>query len=201
MVKKIMSLFVFAVLAAGLVSGQGYKVGDKAADFRLKNVDGSHVSMSDYPDAKGFVVVFTCNHCPYAVAYEDRLIELNNTYKAKGFPVIAINPNDPALEPRDSFENMQKRAKEKGFTFPYLIDDGQKVFPQYGATRTPHIFLLDRKGDDLVVAYIGAIDDNHQNPDAVEERFLANAINAVMEGRSPDPDYTRAIGCSIKSAN
>jgi peroxiredoxin len=201
MVKKLMFLFVFAVMATVLVSGQGYKVGDKAADFRLKNVDGSYVSMSDYPDANGFVVVFTCNHCPYAVAYEDRLIELNNTYKAKGFPVIAINPNDPALEPRDSFESMQKRAKEKGFTFPYLVDDGQKVFPKYGATRTPHIFLLERTGDDLVVAYIGAIDDNHQNPDAVEERFLANAINAVMEGRNPDPDFTRAIGCSIKSAN
>jgi peroxiredoxin len=201
MIKKLMSLFVFAVLAAGLVSGQGYKVGDKAADFRLKNVDGSLVSMSDYPDAKGFVVVFTCNHCPYAVAYEDRLIELNNTYKAKGFPVIAINPNDPALEPRDSYENMQKRAKEKGFTFPYLVDEGQEVFPEYGATRTPHIFLLKRTGEDLVVSYIGAIDDNHQDPDAVEERFLANAINAVMEGRSPEPDYTRAIGCGIKSAN
>jgi peroxiredoxin len=201
MTKKIVSLFVFAVMAISMISGQGYKVGDKATDFRLKNVDGSHVSMSDYPDAKGFVVVFTCNHCPYAVAYEDRLIELNNTYKAKGFPVIAINPNDPALEPRDSYENMQKRAKEKGFTFPYLVDEGQEVFPEYGATRTPHIFLLKRTGEDLVVSYIGAIDDNHQDPDAVEERFLANAINAVMEGRSPEPDYTRAIGCGIKSAN
>jgi peroxiredoxin len=196
-----MFFFIFALVTANFVTGKGYEIGDQAADFRLKNVDGNYVSLSDYPDAKGFVVVFTCNHCPYAVAYEDRLIELNNKYKAKGFPVIAINPNDPSLEPRDSFENMQKRAREKGFTFPYLLDEGQKVFPQYGATRTPHIFLLNRSGEDLVVSYIGAIDDNYQNPEAVQEQFLANAINAVMEGRQPEPAFTRAIGCAIKVSN
>jgi peroxiredoxin len=201
MIKKMMFFFIFALVTANFVTGKGYEIGDQAADFRLKNVDGNYVSLSDYPDAKGFVVVFTCNHCPYAVAYEDRLIELNNKYKAKGFPVIAINPNDPSLEPRDSFENMQKRAREKGFTFPYLLDEGQKVFPQYGATRTPHIFLLNRSGEDLVVSYIGAIDDNYQNPEAVQEQFLANAINAVMEGRQPEPAFTRAIGCAIKVSN
>lgn len=199
--KKLMFMFAFAVTAISMVSAQGYKVGDKATDFRLKNVDGNYVSMSDYPDAKGFVVIFTCNHCPYAVAYEDRIIELDKKYKPKGFPVIAINPNDPAAEPRDSYELMQVRAREKGFTFPYLFDDGQKVYPVYGATRTPHIYLLNRVGSDLVVAYIGAIDDNYRDASAVEEPFLADAIDALLAGQKPDPDFTRAIGCTIKVAN
>ena len=199
--KKLMFMFAFAVTAISMVSAQGYKVGDKATDFRLKNVDGNYVSMSDYPDAKGFVVIFTCNHCPYAVAYEDRIIELDKKYKPKGFPVIAINPNDPAAEPRDSYELMQVRAREKGFTFPYLFDDGQKVYPVYGATRTPHIYLLNRVGSDLVVAYIGAIDDNYRDASAVEEPFLSDAIDALLAGQKPDPDFTRAIGCTIKVAN
>ncbi len=199
--KKNLMLLSFTVMAVTMVSAQGYSVGDVAADFRLKNVDGNYVSMSDYADAKGFVVVFTCNHCPYAVAYEDRLIELDKEYRPKGFPVIAINPNDPAAEPRDSYELMQVRAREKGFTFPYLFDEGQRVYPVYGATRTPHIFLLERQGNNLVVAYIGAIDDNYRDASAVEERYLANAIEALIDGRRPDPDFTRAIGCTIKVAN
>ena len=198
--KKVIFIFAIAVLTAGFVSGQGYSVGDKASDFSLKNVDGSYVSMSDYPDAKGFVVVFTCNSCPYAVAYEDRLIEINDTYKDRGYPVIAINPNDPDLEQRDSFEQMQVRAREKGFSFPYLLDEKQEVFPEYGATRTPHIFLLNRSGDDLIVSYIGAIDDNYKDAASVQEEYLANAINAVLEGKKPEPDFTRAIGCTIKTA-
>ena len=200
MMKKVIFIFAIAVLTAGFVSGQGYSVGDKASDFSLKNVDGSYVSMSDYPDAKGFVVVFTCNSCPYAVAYEDRLIEINDTYKDRGYPVIAINPNDPDLEQRDSFEQMQVRAREKGFSFPYLLDEKQEVFPEYGATRTPHIFLLNRSGDDLIVSYIGAIDDNYKDAASVQEEYLANAINAVLEGKKPEPDFTRAIGCTIKTA-
>ncbi len=199
--KKLIFIFAFAVTAISMVSAQGYKVGDKATDFRLKNVDGNYVSMSDYPEAKGFVIIFTCNHCPYAVAYEDRIIELDSEYRPKGFPVIAINPNDPAAEPRDSYELMQVRAREKGFTFPYLFDDGQKVYPVYGATRTPHIYLLNRVGSDLVVAYIGAIDDNYRDASAVEDPFLANAIDALLAGQKPDPDFTRAIGCTIKVAN
>ncbi len=194
-------LFMFSVLAVIHISAQGYQVGDKAADFRLKNVDGNYVSMSDYPDARGFVVVFTCNHCPYAVAYEDRLIDIDKKYRPQGFPVIAINPNDPAVQPQDSYELMQVRANEKGFTFPYLIDEGQEVYPVYGATRTPHVFLLNRKGGDLVVAYIGTIDDNYRNASAVEERFLSNAINALINGNKPEPEYTRAIGCTIKTVN
>ena len=102
---------------------KGYKVGDVATGFKLKNVDNKLVSLSDYKDAKGFIVIFTCNHCPYAKAYEGRIMGLNHKYASKGYPVIAINPNDPKVEPQDSFEGMQQRAKEKGFTFPYLFDE------------------------------------------------------------------------------
>src|SRR5690606_30003035 len=123
----------------------GYKIGDEATDFKLENIDGNQVSLADYPDAKGFIVIFTCNHCPYAVAYEDRIIALDEKYKPLGYPVIAINPNDPEVQPEDSMEEMRKRAAEKGFTFPYLLDLGQEIYPQYGATKTPHVFLLNKE--------------------------------------------------------
>jgi peroxiredoxin len=115
----------------------GYKVGDVATDFELENIDGSMVSLSDYKDAKGFIVIFTCNTCPYAVAYEDRIIDLDKKYAKQGYPVIAIMPNDTDVKPGDNMEAMQARAKAKGFSFPYLMDKGQKIYPQYGATKTP----------------------------------------------------------------
>jgi len=173
----------------------GYKVGDKATDFKLKSVDNKMYSMADYKDAKGFIVVFTCNHCPFAVKYEDRIIDLAKKYKSKGYILLAINPNDPAAQPEDSFELMQERAKEKKFSFPYLFDEGQKIYPQYGATKTPHVFLLDKN---LVVKYIGAIDDNVEDADQVKEKYLENAIAALENGEEPTPNTTKAIGCSIK---
>ena len=173
----------------------GYKVGDKATDFKLKSVDGKMYSMADYKDAKGFIVVFTCNHCPFAVKYEDRIVALAKKYKPLGYELIAINPNDPAAQPEDSFDLMKVRAQEKGFTFPYLFDEGQKVYPQYGATKTPHVFLLDKS---LTVKYIGAIDDNVDDAAAVKERYLENAIAALEKNQKANPSMTKAIGCSIK---
>lgn len=188
----------FALLMGVLMSftnPAGYKVGDKATDFKLKSVDNKMYSMADYKDAKGFIVVFTCNHCPFAVKYEDRIIDLAKKYKSKGYVLLAINPNDPAAQPEDSFELMQKRAKEKKFTFPYLFDEGQKIYPQYGATKTPHVFLLDKN---LVVKYIGAIDDNVEDASEVKEKYLENAIAALEKGEEPTPNTTKAIGCTIK---
>ena len=188
----------FALLMGVLMSFTnpiGYKVGDKATDFKLKSVDNKMYSMADYKDAKGFIVVFTCNHCPFAVKYEDRIIDLAKKYKSKGYVLLAINPNDPAAQPEDSFELMQKRAKEKKFSFPYLFDEGQKIYPQYGATKTPHVFLLDKN---LVVKYIGAIDDNVEDASQVKEKYLENAIAALEKGEEPTPNTTKAIGCSIK---
>lgn len=171
------------------------KPGDTAADFKLKNVDGKMVSLADFKNAKGFIVVFTCNHCPYAKMYEDRLIALNDKYSKMGYPVIAINPNDPTAEPEDSYDEMKKRAKSKGFKFPYLFDEGQKIYPQYGATRTPHVFLLNNQ---RVVKYIGAIDDNPNDASAVKVKYLEDAIASLQAGKDIIPNVTKALGCSIK---
>ncbi len=198
MKKSILSL---TLLLAGLFAAQaqtGYKIGDKVADFKLKNVDGKMVSMSDFRQAKGFVVIFTCNHCPYAVAYEDRIIALDKKYKTLGYPVIAINPNDPEAVPADSYDKMKERATEKGFTFPYLFDDGQKVYPVWGATRTPHVFVVQKQSKDLVVKYIGTLDNNWQEPESVTQTYLADAIDALISGKTPNPETTKAVGCTIK---
>jgi len=189
---------MISLLSTAALAG-GYNVGDKAKDFKLKNVDGKWVSLSDYPDAKGFIVIFTCNHCPYAKAYEDRIIELNKEFAHEGYPVIAINPNDPTNYPEDSFENMQKRAEEKGYAFPYLFDSEQTVYPEYGATRTPHIYVLSKEGKDLVVEYIGAIDNNYQDASQANEHYVADAVRALLKGGKPKVTMTKAVGCSIKA--
>ena len=176
-------------------SVSGYQIGDKAADFSLKATDGKMISMSSFPKAKGYIIVFTCNHCPYAVMYEDRLNDLAKKYTSKGYQVIAINPNDPAVKPDDSYDKMIVRAKEKSFSFPYLFDEGQKVYPLFGATKTPHVFLLNQ---DKIVKYIGAIDNNAEDANAVTEFYLENAISALENGKDPNPATTKAIGCSIK---
>jgi len=201
-IKFILSAILFLVITA---QGQQmaavqkvYKIGDTATDFLLKNIDNKMVSLSDYKDAKGFIVIFTCNHCPYAKAYENRIIALNNKYASQGYLVIAINPNDPKLEPTDSFEAMKVRAKEKGFTFPYLFDDGQKIYPQYGATKTPHVFLLNKEGGKNIVRYIGAIDDNYSDESDVSKKYVEAAVDALLANEPIAQTTTVAIGCSIK---
>ena len=189
------TLFTLTVTVADAQVSAGYKVGDQAADFSLKNVDGTMVSLADYKGVNGYIVIFTCNTCPYAQMYEDRIIALHTKYASQGYPVVAINPNDPDVKPGDDFAAMQARAKEKKFPFKYLFDAGQKVYPVFGATRTPHIFLLDAN---RYVRYIGAIDDNAQNPGEVTVKYLENAIAALKAGNNPDPAETKAIGCTIK---
>ncbi|MFC7772290.1 thioredoxin family protein [Flavobacterium sp. GCM10027622] len=202
---KTVQLLALTILFAGLSAftlnklNTGYQVGDKATDFSLKNINDKNVSLKDFEDAKGFIVVFTCNHCPFAVAYEDRIIALDKKYKALGYPVIAINPNNPAVQPKDSFELMKERAKEKGFTFPYLFDEGQKIYPQYGATKTPHVYLLQKTNEGNVVKYIGAIDDNYNDAAAVKVKYVENAVNSLLEGKEIEVKTTKAIGCSIKA--
>lgn len=198
-VKSILLIAVFA-LASAFTNPPvaGYEIGDKASDFSLMNIDGELVSLADFGDAKGFLVIFTCNTCPYAVKYEDRIIGLDEKYKSKGVPVVAIMPNNTDAKPGDSFENMKKRAEDKGFTFPYLIDAKQEVFPEYGATRTPHVYLLQKTEDGNFVRYIGAIDDNYQDEAQVEIKFVENAVDAMLAGKPIEVTTTKAIGCSIK---
>ena len=196
--KLIMIMFSISMLTMPAIFAQGYNVGDAASDFKLKNVDGKFVSLADYPATKGFIIVFTCNHCPYAKAYQDRIIAIDKKYKPLGYPVIAISPNDPEIVPEDSYENMIVVAKEKGFTFPYLFDGTQEVYRIYGAKRTPHVYVLQKKDGKLTVQYIGAIDDNYEDATQVKVPYLANAVDALLSGRMPDPNFTKAIGCSIK---
>lgn len=198
MTMKKLTFVLFGLLLAVGMMAQGYKVGDKAMDFNLLNVDGKMVSMADYPEAKGFIVIFTCNHCPYSVAYEDRKIALSKKFEPMGYPVIAINPNDSTLQPQDSYSQMIVRAKEKMFPYPYLLDADQSVFKTYGATRTPHVFLLNKENNDLVVRYIGAIDNNYEDASAVTEKYVESAVKSLENNELPDPDFTKAVGCTIK---
>jgi len=191
----LISFFSLELLATD--PGDGFQVGDIATDFTLKNIDGKMVSLSDYVNAEGYIVIFTCNTCPWAVKYEDRIIDLHNKFSNNGFPVIAINPNDPSIKPGDSYLEMKVRAKEKGFEFPYVFDEKQEVFPAYGATKTPHVYVLDKN---RVVKYIGAIDDSPRDPESVTMNYIENAVKAIKTGTTPNPATTKAIGCSIKSS-
>jgi len=198
--KTILTLLVLltTVTFAQNAESKGYDIGDIATDFKLTNIDGNTVSLSNFKDAKGFIVVFTCNTCPYAVAYEDRIEALNKKYAKKGFPVIAIMPNNVQTKPGDSMEAMQKRAKEKGFTFPYLMDSDQSIFPKYGATKTPHVYVLESTDRGPVVEYIGAIDDNYKDAALVKTKYVENAVDALLSGVDFEVHKTKAIGCSIK---
>ena len=205
--KKIFGFGILLLAAAGIFIAAtapntvgGLKVGDKAPDFKLQNIDGEWYSLKDIKDAngetpKGYIVTFTCNTCPFAVMYEDRLVEMHKEMAPKGYPVVAIMPNDTDIKPGDSLEAMGERAKEKGFDFHYLIDSKQEVFPAYGASRTPEIYLLD---NEMTVRYTGAIDDNPQNADGVKTNYVADAVAAIEAGNEPSPAKTKAIGCSIK---
>ena len=179
-------------------AAEGYQVGDKAADFKLKNVDGKTVSLANNQAAKGYIVVFTCNTCPFAQAYEDRIIALNAKYAPLGYPVVAINPNATATASGESYSAMQQLAKSHHYAFPYLPDETQQVARTYGATRTPHLFVLRRQGADFVVAYIGAIDDNSEDAKLVKTKYLENALAAIMAGQPAATSSTQAIGCGIK---
>lgn len=192
----VMALVLFSAFT--ITNEGGYKVGDIATDFKLENIDGTMVSLANYKEAKGFIVVFTCNTCPYAVAYEDRIEALNKKYASKGYPVIAIMPNNVSVKPGDSMEAMRARAKEKGFTFPYLMDAGQKIYPKYGATKTPHVYVLQKTDKGNQVKYIGAIDDNYQDANAVNKKYVEDAVDALLAGKEVQETHTRAIGCTIK---
>ncbi|MBC7774525.1 MAG: thioredoxin family protein [Phycisphaerae bacterium] len=176
-------------------TGGGYKIGDTAQDFNLKNVNGKNVSLTGIKNAKGYIVVFTCNHCPYAKAYEQRIIDLHKKYAPLGFSVVAISSNDKDLVPDDSFDNMKKLAKKKKYPFPYLYDETQAVAKNYGATRTPHVYVLDK---DRVVRYIGAIDDNSEEPSLAKEKYVESAVDALLKGQEVAVKETKAIGCGIK---
>jgi peroxiredoxin len=195
-------IFISTFTSLSFLNAQnlGYSIDDKVEDFKLKNVNGKMVSMADYSKAKGFVIIFTCNHCPYSIAYEDRIIALDKKIKSKGYQTILINPNDPSIEAAkdDSYELMKVRSKEKKFKFPYLFDEGQNIFPKFGATKTPDCFIVQKSDAGLKLVYRGAFDDNKETSE-VNNKYLENAVDALASGKKPEPAVTKAFGCSIKT--
>jgi len=192
----LMAFMLFSVVT--FAQTEGYKAGDVVKDFSLKNVNNKNVSLADYKDAKGYIVVFTCNTCPVAKAYQNRVATLNATYTAKGYPVITINPNDAEAVPDESFEKMQALASEKKFSFPYLLDSDHVVTKQFGATRTPHVFILNKTDKGNVVEYIGAIDNDPEEANNTKVDYVKNAVNELSLGKKPVISSTKAVGCSIK---
>ena len=195
--KTLFGSFILILFLISAVQAQ-YKVGDVVSDFSLKNVDSKNVSLSQYSSSKGFIVVFTCNTCPFAKKYESRIEQLDKEFSSKAYPVIAISSNDIKVNPGDSFEEMQKRAKSEAYTFPYLYDESQAVAKQFGATNTPHVYVLAKEGNKLVVKYIGAIDNNVDDASNADKKYVADAVNALIDGKAPAITATKAIGCGIK---
>lgn len=206
-------LFVFGVLSlAGAVAAQGF-VGDEAkaarkeggrltlkskapkTDVMMESVDGKKYSIDSIAGKAGTLVIFSCNHCPYAVKWEERIAAIGNEYMKKGFGVMVINSNDIAAVPDDGMEHMKTRAKDKKFEFPYVIDADSSVARAFGASKTPEVFLFD-KNKELV--YWGAVDDNADDAKAVKKHYLKDALDAVAADKTPETQETKAIGCGIK---
>ena len=199
------TVFGIAILAAGATGAlaaesagglaPGAKVPAAVAKTKMKNVDGKMLSIADVTGKSGTLVVFTCNHCPFARDWEQRIVELANTYSGKGVGVILVNANDPTTHTEDGFEEMQARAKSRGMKVPYVVDDTSGVARAFGASVTPEAFLFDRSGK---LVYHGTIDDNRKEPDKVKARYLKDALDAVVAGKAPAVPETKGLGCGIK---
>ncbi|MCA6078582.1 thioredoxin family protein [Fulvivirga sedimenti] len=186
----------FLLTAAG--NPNGYQVGDIVDTFTLKSTSGEMISLDDYTDEKGLILIFDCNTCPYSQAYRERIKELHAMYASRGFPVLAINPNDPVKQPGDSFEAMAAYAKKHDYKHPYVQDIEQNVTRAFGATNTPHVFVLKNESGTFRVSYIGAIDNNTRSAADANKKYVQDAVNAILKGENPPETKTKAIGCSIK---
>jgi peroxiredoxin len=187
------------LLLSAALSCMGFLSGDvkTVPDFNLKNVDGQFVSLKNYPEAKGFILIFTCNHCPFAKLYPPRLNDLNAKYTKLGVPLIAISSTDTITYEEDAWPKMVEKARDEQFNFPYLFDGDQTVAKQYAAQKTPHAFVVWKDNGQWVVRYSGAIDDNGAEPENVKNQFVANAVEALLAGRDVPVRETKSIGCQI----
>lgn len=197
---KILSFFAIVLFFAGSPKMASYQIGDEVSDFTLKNVDGKEITLSSYGE-KGAIIIFDCNTCPYSKAYRDRIIQLNEKFASKGYPVVAINPNDPSKSPGDAFEEMVSYAKKYDYEHAYLQDADQSIAKAFGATNTPHVFIVKKDAGKMVLSYIGAIDNNTKDASAADKKYVEAAVEALIEGKTPEMTKTKAIGCSIKWAS
>ena len=195
--KKFISIILIGCLT--ILSAKELDLGSilPLGDIKMADISGKDISLNDAKGKNGLLVIFSCNTCPWVIAWEDRYVELAETYKDKGVGIVAINSNEKQFETVDSMKEMQAHAKEQGYNFYYTMDNGSKLASEFGATRTPHIYLFDKK-DKLV--YRGAIDDNARKPDKVKNTYLADAIDNMLAGSAIDPAATKALGCAIKFA-
>ncbi len=174
------------------------QIGDKAPDFHLPGIDGRNYSLANFADAELLIVVFSCNHCPYVIGSEERMVKLYADYAPKSVAMIAINSNEIDNHPEDSFDHMVERAAERGFKFPYVRDDTQETALAYGALRTPHYFVFDRERK---LRYTGRMDDNPREPGKQTTHELRDALDALLAGRRPPVEVTNPIGCNVKWKN
>jgi peroxiredoxin len=197
--KKLSLVLALAIVIMSVSFAKGpYKPGDLASDFTLKNVNEKNVSLLNDNNAKGYIVVFYSNVCPVANKYEQRIADLHGQFSSKGYPVVAINSNDKNVAPGDSFEEMKKLAKNKNYKFDYLYDESQEVARNYGATNTPHVYVLSKNNETLKVEYVGAIDNNPDDASKADKKYVADAVNALLNGQEVPVKGTKAVGCSIK---
>ena len=195
---RLMMFVLCAVLVVGSsVLAAGLKLGDTAplSAIKMKNVDGREMSIADVKGPNGMLVIFSCNHCLFVKAWESRISTIGNATQKRGIGVIAINPNDPTVYAEDRFEEMQKRAKERGFQFPYVVDATSDVARAFGATRTPECYLFDKNGK---LVYHGAVDDNYADAAKVDKHYIEDAINALVAGMDVPVKESKAVGCTIK---
>lgn len=190
---------LFAVTIHSIVMAQprGYTLGDVVADFQLPNIDSRAVSLTDYQKQKGLIVVFTSNHCPFAKAYEERIIALHRQFAPQGFPMLALMSNDPAAYEADSFVQMQVRARDRQYPFPYVLDETQQVARAFGVARTPQAFVLRNQNGQFIVEYIGSIDDSPQEADNVRRRYVGEAVASLLAGQPVRTPLTKPIGCGL----
>ncbi len=196
LIKPILTAAV--AIAVNMTAMAGYKPGDEVRDFSLKSTNNNMISLNGYKNARGFIVVFTCNHCPFAKLYQERMNAMNKEYSAKGIYLLAISSNDAIAVPEDNFEEMTKRAREQHYNFPYLFDETQEVARAFGAVKTPHAFVIFKENGKWIVKYSGSVDDNGAEPEKVKNAFVKNAVDALLRNEPVPVTSTKSVGCAIK---
>jgi peroxiredoxin len=194
-------IFISSIFSFILITQSSAQNDTTSLDFSLKNVNGNMFSLNDYHNAKGFIVVFTCNHCPFAKLYPKRLNKLNKKYHHKGFPLLAISSTDTVLYAEDTYDNMVIKANKEKFNFPYLYDSAQSVAKLFNAERTPQAFVLLKENNNWVIKYNGAIDDNGAEPKKVKVDYVSDAVEALLKNQKVLITETKSIGCKIMFRN
>ena len=195
---SVISILILSLLISSFDKGEPKStLGNTVSDFKLRNVDGKMISLSNYPKAKGFIIVFTSNHCPFAKLYPERMNKLNTKYKALGVPLLALCSMDTLVYEEDSFGKMVKKAHDEKFNYPYLCDNMQTAAKDFGAQKTPHAFIIWNEKGKWIIKYSGSIDDNGKEPDKVQNRYVENAVDALIKGKNVEIKETKSVGCKI----